>query len=443
MESAIKTIKKYNLIESGDTIAIGVSGGSDSMCLLDFLNKNREKFGIKVLAVNVDHMIRESSKDDTAFVDNFCKEHTIQCLKFKVDVKILANEKKLGIEEAARMARYKIFESIVKNGIANKVAIAHHQSDQAETILLNIFRGAGLKGASGMEPKQGSFIRPFINTTKNEILQYIKDNQLTFVTDETNQNIEYSRNFIRNEIMPKLKTRWKNVENNIINFAAICKQDNEYIDSTISFDDIEIHHDEARIPLYKFASPVAVQNRILRYCFSKLGLSKDIEKRHLTILRNLINSGKSGSKINLPNKLNARLEYDELVLATPKKQKEFVPKDFKTGKTNFENFDVKIKKTSNFDVKTPNSHVIDAKLLPNDVKWRVRQNGDIFAKFGSGTKKLKEYFIDKKVPNTMRNKIPVLASGNEIFCILGFEISEKVKATENTKYAYVIQYQKK
>ena len=443
MESIFKTISKHNLFNAGETIAVAVSGGIDSICLLDFLNKNKNQLEINIVAVNVDHSIRDTSHNDTEFVANFCKKIGVPCYKFKVDVPLLAKEMKAGIEESARIARYKIFDSVVQKGLADKVAIAHHQSDQAETILLNLFRGSGLKGASGMDAKQGIYIRPMINTSKNEILRYAKEQGLEYVTDETNSDTSYSRNFIRNEIMPKLKIRWKNVENNIINFASICKQDNEYIDSTISFDDIEFHSGEALVPLYKFASPVAVQNRILRYCFGKLNLSKDIEKRHLTIIRNLISNGKSGSKINLPNKLSAKLEYDELILALPKKQTQMVPKDFKTGKTFFDNFSINIKKTSKFDTKTPDCHVIDAKLLPEGTKWRTRQAGDVFTKFGGGTKKLKDYFIDKKIPNSMRNQIPLLAFENEIYCVLGNEISDKVKVTEKTKYAYVIQYQKK
>ena len=144
----------------------------------------------------------------------------------------------------------------------------------------------------------------------------------------------------------------------------------------------------------------------------------------------------------MPNKIKASLEYDELVIFLPKPKKQFVPKDFKTGKTIFDNLIVTIKKTTKFDVKKQNCHVLDAKKLPKNVKWRTRQNGDMFCKFASGEKKLKDYFIDKKIPNTQREQIPLLASGNEIYCVLGYEISEKVKVDENTKTAYVIEYKK-
>lgn len=442
MESAFRTILENNLFEKGEKIAVACSGGIDSICLLHFLYSNKKNWGIDIIAVNVDHQIRENSNSDSQFVAEFCKKLGIVCHTFKVNVPLLAKEKKLGLEEAARIARYGVFDSIIKKNIADKIAIAHHQSDQAETILLNLFRGTGLKGVSGMDAKQGAYVRPFLNTSKVEIENYAKENNLEHVEDQTNADSSYSRNFLRNEIIPKIKTKWKNIEKNLINFANICKQDDEYISSTINYDDILIENNMARIPLYKFAANEAVQNRILRYAFTKLRLSKDIEKRHLKIINNLIATGENGSKLNLPNNIKASLDYDELVLFVPKQKKEFVPKDFKTGKTEFENISINIKKSEEFNVKETNAHIIDADKLPNGVKWRKRQNGDVFAKFGSGEKKLKDYFIDKKIPNMQREQIPLLALENQVYCVLGYEISEKVKVDENTKKAYVITYKK-
>ena len=447
MEKVIKTIIEDNLIKKGETVAVACSGGIDSICLLHFLHSQQKKLGINVVAINVDHSIRNTSSNDTQFVVDYCQKNNIICHKFKVDVPKLAKQQKLGLEETARIARYKIFDNVLDNNLADKIAIAHHQSDQVETVLLNIFRGAGLKGASGMDTKQGKYIRPFLNISKSDILTYAKENNIDYVVDETNFDVDYSRNFLRNEIIPQLKTKWKNVENNILNFANICKQDDEYINSTLNFDDISFEKDLARIPLYKFASAVSVQNRVLKYCFQKLGLSKDIEKRHLTLLRELAQNSKSGTKVNLPNKLRASVEYDELVLAIPKKQKELAKKEFKIGKTEFENIAISIKKETfdgNAETLTckKNCHYIDADKLPADVLWRARKNGDVFTKFGSGEKKLKDYLIDKKVPQENREQIPMLATGNEIYCVLGYEISDKIKVTDKTKNIYIIKYQK-
>ena len=164
MENTKKFIIKNKMFKKGDTVAVAVSGGIDSVCLLHFLNTYKKEFGIDIVAVNVDHQIRENSASDSRFVEDLCKEFGIHLYKFKVNVLEISEKNKTGIEETARYARYKVFDSLIKNKLADKIAIAHHQSDQVETILLNIFRGAGLKGAGGMEEIQNNYVRPFLNT---------------------------------------------------------------------------------------------------------------------------------------------------------------------------------------------------------------------------------------------------------------------------------------
>lgn len=443
MDSIEKTIKDNKLFKRGEVIGVACSGGMDSMCLLHYLNSKKDDWDIDIVAINIDHSIRPTSADDSAFVASYCRENFIKCYKFKVNAVEIAREQKIGLEEAARIARYKMFDALIEKGYVDKIAIAHHVQDQAETILLNIFRGAGLKGASGMEVVQGKYVRPLLNTTKEEIYTYITQNMISYVEDETNSNTEYSRNFLRNEIMPKIRQYWKNVDNNLVAFGKICKQDDDYISSQIDYDNMVIEKNLVRIPLTYFVYPAPVINRVLRYAFNKLGLSKDIEKKHLEILKSLVKSGENGSKISLPNSLKASLEYDYLTLSVAEKKEKPVPKDFKTGKTTFEGFGtINIKKTTKFALNGKNQLVIDAKKLPATAKWRTRETGDVFKKFGSGEKKLKDYFIDAKVPNRIRNDIPVLADGNKIYCVLGYEISDNVKVDETTKQAYVISLEK-
>lgn len=443
MESALKTIKKDKMFKAGDIVGVACSGGIDSICLLHYLNSIKEDLDIEIVAVNIDHQIRATSAEDTQFVADFCRKNRIRCYKFKVNAVEIAKEEKICLEEAARIARYKAFDGLVEKGYVDKIAVGHHIQDQAETILLNIFRGAGLSGASGMKTVQGHYVRPLLNTTKDEIYTYASINNLDHVEDETNGNSEYSRNFLRNEVMPKIRQHWKNIDNNLVSFSKICKQDDEYIEDQISFDDLILEKNLARIPLYEFAYPESVTNRILRKAFKHLGRLKDIEKKHLELIKNLVASGQNGTKISLPNDIKASLEYDYLTLSVTEKKSKPVPKDFKTGETVFENYGkIKVKKSSKYVLGNKNEFVIDAKKLPETAKWRTRELGDVFAKFGSGEKKLKDYFIDIKVPNRLRSEIPVLADGKEIYCVLGYEISDKVKVDETTKMAYVIKLEK-
>ena len=151
MEEVLNAINENHLVKRGETIGVAVSGGIDSMSLLHFMNEQKEKLDIDVVAITVDHCLRENSFGDSVFVQDWCKKHGIYCHRFSVDANKIANEKNIGIEQAAREARYGVFDALLKKGIVDKIALAHHVSDQAETILLHILRGAGLTGASGME----------------------------------------------------------------------------------------------------------------------------------------------------------------------------------------------------------------------------------------------------------------------------------------------------
>lgn len=441
MKNAEELITKNKLFKSGETIGVACSGGIDSMVLLHYLNDIKEDLDIEIVAINVDHCIRPESASDTAFVVNYCREKRIRCHKFRVDATLISKEKKLGIEEAAREARYGVFNALIEKGIVDKIALAHHEQDQVETILLNLLRGCGLKGVSGMETIRGKFVRPFLTTSKKEIISYAYSNEIPYVEDSTNNNNEYSRNLLRNKIMPLIRENWQNADSNILSFAKICREDDNYINSSISYDDLIFEKNTVKIPLYYFIYQSSIINRILRTAFERLGLLKDIENKHLKIIKNLVNEAENGVKINLPNNVTAHKEYDYLTLTVKQEKPRPLPIEFLTSKKqNFNGYEFKVRKCNKFDLNQPLTHFIDAKKLPQDAVWRIREEGDMFERFGSGNKKLKNFFIDKKIPSRLRNEIPVLAVNNEIYVVLGYEISNKVKVDENTKQVYEIKY---
>ncbi len=433
-----EVIKKTKMFHAGDVVGVAVSGGADSMALLHFLFENKDNLDISVMAITVDHMLRgEKSMGDALFVRTWCKEHGIPCLVFTVDAGRIASERSVGIEDGARQARYEVFERLLKENKVDKIALAHHKGDQAETILMHILRGAGLSGAGGMDYVRNNYVRPFLDVSKDDIVRYCGANFVEYVEDETNSDITYNRNYLRNVVIPELKKRWEGAENNIVQFGKSCREDNEYILSHTSHDGIIIMGDMAKVPLIYFHYAKSVSSRIIFDALSKINVTKDIERKHIDMIFDLAES-ENGKKINLPNGLIAQREYDYITLY--KTQKKIISEVFpiKTGKTDFAGiYEISVKRTNKLEPKE-NMLMIDAKKVPENAVWRVRKAGDSFTKFGGGTKTLKNYLIDKKIPLRVRETLPVLASGNEILCILGVEISDKVKLDEETKFAYVI-----
>lgn len=433
-----EVIKKTKMFHAGDVVGVAVSGGADSMALLHFLFENKDNLDISVMAITIDHMLRgEKSMGDALFVRTWCKEHGIPCLVFTVDAGRIASERNVGIEDGARQARYEVFERLLKENKVDKIALAHHKGDQAETILMHILRGAGLSGAGGMDYVRNNYVRPFLDVSKDDIVRYCGTNFVEYVEDETNSDISYNRNYLRNVVIPELKKRWEGAENNIVQFGKSCREDNEYILSHTSHDGIIIMGDMAKVPLIYFHYAKSVSSRIIFDALSKINVTKDIERKHIDMIFDLAES-ENGKKINLPNGLVAQREYDYITLY--KTQKKIISEVFpiKTGKTDFAGiYEISVKRTNKLEPRE-NALMIDAKKVPENAVWRVRKAGDSFTKFGGGTKTLKNYLIDKKIPLRVRETLPVLASGNEILCILGVEISDKVKLDEETKFAYVI-----
>ncbi|NCB48648.1 MAG: tRNA lysidine(34) synthetase TilS [Clostridia bacterium] len=432
-------IKEKKMFKAGDVIGVAVSGGADSMSLLHFLSQNAENFDITVMAITVDHMLRgESSLGDALFVKNWCRENGIVCLKFSVDAGRIAKDKNIGIEEAARQARYGVFDNLLKENKVDKIALAHHMSDQVETILLHLLRGAGLSGASGMEhSRNGLFVRPFLNVSKDEILKYCAVNYVEFVDDESNFDIKYNRNFLRNKIIPKLKKRFEGVEQNIVNFGKSCREDNDFILSQVSHEGILSSENVAKIPLVYFHYQSSVINRIIFNALSRINVFQDIERKHIELIKEL-SMGENGKKISLPNNIFAQKEYEYMTLFREEKEVIADEYPFVVGKTNFANmYEISIKRTKKFNF-SKGTLYMDIAKLPQDAVWRTRKTGDVFTKFGGGTKPLKNYLIDVKIPARLRDTLPVLASKNEIFCVLGNQISEKVKVDDSTKMAYVV-----
>ena len=226
----LDTIKENNLINKGDVIVVGVSGGPDSITLLTCLNKYKDYLNIEIICAHVNHLIRKDSTDDEQFVENVCKKMGIKCYIKRAEVEKIAIEQKKGTEEVGRKIRYDFFDEVAKKENANKIAIAHNMNDNAETMLLNIIRGSGLTGLEGIQPEEyGRYIRPLINCKREEIEEYCIKYNLQPRIDSTNKENIYRRNIIRNKILPELKELNPNIVQSLSNLSKIVKVQNIHI----------------------------------------------------------------------------------------------------------------------------------------------------------------------------------------------------------------------
>lgn len=442
MHTVEEFIEKTNMIKKGEVIGVGVSGGSDSMALLHYLAQNQQKFDIEVVAVHVDHGIRENSFMDADFVKEKAKEFGVRFYKFRIDALRLAKDKGLSIETAAREGRYGVFNTLLKKGVIDKIALAHHMLDQAETILMHIFRGAGVAGARGMEPiRDNVFIRPMLTTSKDQILDYLAENQIDYVDDYTNEDNSYNRNYVRNVLMPEIVKRWPNAVNAITAFGQSVTEDDDFISKRVVTDAIMTEDKTVRVPTSYFLYPNPIVVRIIFKALKAIGITHDIERKHINAIKDLALKGENGGRLYLPFEAIVFKEYDYITITNRKKEEVVLNVPFKCGEFEVPNFGtVVVKRTKDF-VPIEGRLYIDYRKVPKSATWRFRQDGDMFTKFGGGTKKLKSYLIDKKIPVRKRANLPVLADGNEVLVIAGVEISDKVKL-ENVPTGFSIEVKK-
>ena len=438
IEQVLDLIKSKNLIKRGETIGVAVSGGADSMSLLHFLNTNKDALDCEVVAITIDHMDRENSILDCDFVLKYCKENGIRCHKFAVDTLKLAEAKKIGAEHAAREGRYGIFETLISKGVIDKIALAHHKGDQAETVLLNMLRGSGIAGAGGMEYiRDGKFIRPFLDVSKDDIVRYAHSNDIPYVEDETNAESMYNRNYLRNIIIPLIKKRFPNFEQNMLGFAVSCKEDDAYIKKQVNMGAVIFEGNTVKIPLNYFVYDNSLTSRMLMECLKSINSIYDIERKHINMLRELATL-EVGKKIDLPHDTKAIKEYEYMVITKKERNAVTQVEPLKSGSFIFANaYKITVKKTDNFEV-GDGSLVLDANKVPKTAVWRAKSAGDKIEKFGGGTKTLKAFLVDKKVPARVRETLPVLADKNTVYCVPTVDISSSVKVDKTTKTAYVV-----
>ena len=304
----IETIKKYGLIQAKDKIVLGVSGGPDSITMLDILRQIQEEFDFEIVVAHINHMIRKEAIQDEEYVKKYCEKNSIEFFVKRIDVMSVANNRKIGTEEAGRFVRYEFFDEILKQTESNKIAIAHNKNDKVETIIMHLLRGSGLSGLKGIEPIRGNVIRPLIECERKEIEKYCDKNKLEPRIDKTNFENDYTRNKIRNIVIPYIEKELNpNIIETIDRLSEVVKKEDRYLEKVALdvYDKILIKQEPGQIMLELKGfneQDEVIKSRIILYTVKKLfGSSQGIEKIHINDIIKLCNNN-IGNKYLTPNK---------------------------------------------------------------------------------------------------------------------------------------------
>jgi len=448
------TISKFDMIKKGDKVILGVSGGPDSICLLHLMKKVRCELGIDLVVAHLDHMFRgEESLRDFQFVEGLCKKWDIAFYGKKVNVPNYIMKTKLSPEDAARRLRYNFFATLMEEIDADKVATGHNRNDHEETILMNILRGSGLDGLMGIDPVRDSYIRPLIEISREEIEKYLEGEGIPYRTDSTNLTVEYFRNSLRLELIPIIEERYcSHLGSALRRLSEIARQDLDYIKQETSkvFNYVaKIRDGIIYIDIAKFLKlHEAIKHRILRTTVEFLcGDTKDFELKHSKILSRFIGESSAGGRIDLPKGLYGEKEYKYFIVS--KKGHREIPEYYYKldipGKVFIRETKTTIKASINeyacgsIDRSNPLIAQLDYDKIKSNLIVRNRRPGDRFIPLGSRNfKKIKDFFIDEKIPRFLRNNIPILESNGDIVWVGGMRIDDRFKITTRTKTSLVL-----
>jgi tRNA(Ile)-lysidine synthase len=455
IDKVLSTIKKHKLIGCGEGVVAGVSGGPDSVCLLHVLNSLKDQLGIRLYAVHINHMLRgDEAESDAKYVEALCTGLNVPVYSVSVDVREVSLKLGVSLEEAGREVRYRELEATADRLGAAKIAVAHNKNDQAETVLMNIIRGTGLDGLKGMDYCRGRIVRPLLGIERNEIEEYCIQKQLNPHTDKTNLESVYTRNKIRLDLIPLIEKSFGiRVSDSIWRMTALLKDDRDFIEEA-AFNAFETcaELDEKSglsIDIRKLGTlHPAIKKRVIRASLERVkGDLKGVESIHIDKVLSQVSEGGTGSELHLPSGIRSRKSYGRLQLfmfAGEASRSDFSSVVSIPGVTTVENIRLKLEasleKCNNIVEEYSNIRYnslvqfFDYEGLITGINIRNRREGDVFKPLKSnGTKKLKEFFIDNKVPRHERDKIPLITRGNEVVWVIGFKISDKFKVTENTK----------
>lgn len=479
MNSILEKVERYiadnDMLSYGEHVVAGVSGGADSMCLLFVLMTLRERLGLKLCVVHINHGIRGAAADkDQEFVENFCDSHGILWKSFRADIPALAKAERLSEEEAGRQYRYRCFEEALQEmcgrhseggrgtgdgavcGAAavpgGKIAVAHNKNDVTETVLMNLFRGCGLRGLCGIPPVRGNIIRPLLCLERSEIEQLLSENGLSYRTDRTNFENDYTRNRLRNEVIPYLK---ENINAGASEHVYQLTQMASGIYQYISRQQAAIYPLVCRedgsldVQLLSRQDPVIIDELLRRKVEDTVGKLKDISQVHINQIAGLLHKP-VGKKVQLPYGLTVTRGYTNLkfvvdnpaagICDAPALPLEIPPHGAPPvsvlipGTPRTVEISLKFNEENQRIEEKQYTKWFDYAKIKNGLKMRHRQSGDYLIVDSRGSRKLlRRLMIDEKVPREERDGVWLVADGGHVVWIIGGRISDAYKVTGQTK----------
>jgi tRNA(Ile)-lysidine synthase len=441
-----KYIKSNNLLQTGNTVIVGVSGGADSIALLDVLHSLKE-LRLRLVIAHLDHMLRGDDSDaDAAFVRKIAGKYDLPFEMQSIDVNQLSKRNRLSLEEAGRVARHALFDQIFSKYEADTVALGHHADDQAETILMRLLRGAGATGLCGISPKSADkYVRPLLCVSREDIEDYLRKKNLSFRNDASNSDIRFLRNRIRHELIPYLETYNPSFRDRLVTTADILSADESLLESLTdqAFRRVApIEDDGVIIDLPALLSEVqGLRFRIYRKAIHNAkGDLTHITFKHLQQIDDLALSMKPNTDMELPGQLLVTKSYRTMSVTTVERRGNAAPFEIVVhGPGSYPIPGNKILRITmsglpaDWKKVTPDMAFFDKHKTP--FPWIVRtfRAGDRFTPLGmTGTRKIKDIFIDMKIPLKQRQQIPLLESNDRVFWIAGLRIAADVRVTAET-----------
>ena len=464
-------IRQNRMIEKGDVVLAGVSGGSDSMAMLRILKKLQQELGITLRAVHVHHGIRGQEADrDSTFVEKMCREWEVPCTVYYYDVPGLSREWKLGEEETGRLVRKEAFQKEMAQiqTASVKIALAHNQEDLAETMLHNLCRGTGLRGLCTMRPVAGEIIRPILCLSREKIATYLEANKVRHIQDSTNLSDEYTRNRIRHHILPVLQQEVnKKAAEHMAETAERIFQAEEYLtqQSAAILSEFQTENGYCFSENF-FTQPKIIQTYALQQAMERLaGRRKDLTAIHYEKVLELYKM-QTGRRISLPYQMEARRTYDGVCLFCRQEKKEEIthhpiqnlPKNKTEAVMTGEEWELLIPGTVTCSLGEFSAEIfsyegqkieekkytkwLDYDRIEKNPCIRTRKTGDYLVINAQGnTKKLNRCMIDEKIPAEKRDTVPLIACGEEILWMVGGRMNERYKINPQTRKVLVLNYQ--